>query len=145
VWNGGEPPHFEDSPDDDAAPFVPLFQELQEQTGLEFVDGLGTIQVTQDSALLQGSESYFAGLTNDDFTLNQDREIKINGQVYRVQQVISANELRLATPYTGDSLSGLAYSFGPKLVGQPWDVRLPTELVILQGQENELHYNPESH
>jgi hypothetical protein len=133
-WNGGEPPHFEEggdvaSPEEgDAAspPFIPMIQELREQTGAEFEEGPGNVNVSSGSASIRGSGTNFTA------PHDVDREIRISGRVYRIREVISEEELTLWEPYTGNDATGLPYSLGPKLVGQPWEVRLPTTLVMLQ-------------
>ena len=142
VWMGGEPPSFEDTGEDDAPPFIPMFQELQEQTGLEFVDGPGTLAVISGSATVQGTDTAFASDSGADVELNANREIRIAGRDYRIREVRSATELVLATAYAGENADAASYGLGPKLIGQPWDVRLPTQLVMLQGTEAEL--NPSS-
>ena len=139
VWLGGEPPTFEEGVSDDAPPFVPLFQELQEQTGLEVFDGPGTVAVTSGSHTVQGAGTAFAGLTGADFEINANREIRIGGRDYRIRAVISPTELSLTAPYAGATQDALPYGLGPKLIGQPWDIRLPTQMVMLQGAEAELN------
>ena len=39
----------------------------------------------------------------------------------------------LAMPYAGDTDSGLGYSLGGKLVGEPWEVKLPPTWSKLYG------------
>lgn len=125
-WNGGEPPHIDDSADTGDPPFIPIIQELREQTGAEFEDGSGTVQVEEGNASVRGAGTRFAA------PRDVDREIRIAGKVYRIREVVAADELTLWEPYAGDDAEALPYSLGPKLVGQPWEVRLPTTLVMLQ-------------
>lgn len=125
-WNGGTPPHFED--DDDAAgpPFIPIMQELREQTGAEFEEGPGALQARAGDVAVTGLATAFAAPED------VDREIRIAGRVYRIRRVAAAGEITLYEPYAGPDGDDLPYALGPRLVGQPWEVRLPTTLVMLQ-------------
>lgn len=125
-WNGGEPPHIEDSADTGDPPFIPIIQELREQTGAEFEDGPGTVQVIEGSSNVRGVRTRF------DAQRDVDREIRIAGKVYRIREVLATDELTLWEQYAAADAETLPYSLGPKLVGQPWEVRLPTTLVMLQ-------------
>ena len=42
-------------------------------------------------------------------------------------EYISPTEIRLTKPYL-DGETGVGYSLGPKLVGEPWEVKLPTAI-----------------
>lgn len=48
-----------------------------------------------------------------------------------IKAVQDALTITLTTPYTGNSDQGLGYAIGGKLIGQPWEVKLPTDLVKL--------------
>ena len=66
--------------------------------------------------------------TDDD----ENREITITGDIYRIKSVASATELILTTDYRGMDAVEVGYVIGAKAIGQPWTLRLPTSLVILQ-------------
>lgn len=121
IWNGGDPPHIDDEL------YVSLVQEIREQTGAEFLRGEGTVDVMHDSTTVIGHDTDFT-------TEDVDREIRLGGVDHRIRSVNSATEVALWRPYRGEDGAGIPYSLGPKLVGEPWDVRLPTTLVMLQGQ-----------
>jgi hypothetical protein len=125
-WFGANPPSFEDTPEDGHPPFLPIIQELREQTGADFVDGPGRLSVVSGSTAVNGLATFFEELRD------QDREIRISGKTYRIRSVASPTSIELEKPYVGDSSDELIYALGPKLVGQPWEVRLPTTLVMLQ-------------
>ena len=98
---------------------------INEQLGA-FNKGQGTIAVTQGDTAVTGV------LTAFDKTLHLDRDIMIANRVYRVADVASATQITLDRPYQDDSGTGKSYSFGGRLVGDPWEVRVPTSLVYLQ-------------
>ena len=98
---------------------------INEQLGA-FNKGQGTIAVTQGDTAVTGV------LTAFDKTLHLDRDIMIANRVYRVADVASTTQITLDRPYQDDSGTGKSYSFGGRLVGDPWEVRVPTSLVYLQ-------------
>jgi hypothetical protein len=51
--------------------------------------------------------------------------------------VTDQTEIQLTKPYQDAMETGVRYSLGPKLVGEPWEVKLPTDLMILD-QNNTL-------
>jgi len=98
---------------------------INEQLGA-FTKGQGTIAVQQGSVEVTGTDTAF------DAKLHDDRDMMIENRVYRVAHVTSPTQLTLDRPYRDPSATGAAYSFGGRLVGDPWEVRLPTSLVYLQ-------------
>jgi hypothetical protein len=46
-----------------------------------------------------------------------------------VKSVTDAKTITRWTSYGGDSAAGLGYAMGGKFVGQPWELKLPTNLV----------------
>jgi hypothetical protein len=103
---------------------VSILDELRSQLGDNSVEGPGRIAVTNNSANVTGTATSF---TADD----EDRRIMIAGKTYVIRSVVDAQTIRLTTNYTGDSVTGLRYSLGGRLVGEPWEVKLPTNLVKL--------------
>jgi hypothetical protein len=107
-----------------AEPYLPLVDEIRNQTGDDFTIGKGTLDIQKNEAKVTGNGTQF---TNDDV----DREIRVQSKVYRIASFQSATAITLAKPFTGDSDPNAAYSLGPKLVGPSWEVRLPTTLVMI--------------
>jgi hypothetical protein len=68
---------------------------------------------------------------------DENKRIIIAGQTYIIKLVETPTQIQLKTPYTGENDPKLEYSFGAKLVREPWEVKLPPSLVII-------HNNPES-
>lgn len=104
--------------------YLPLVEEIRNQTGDDFTLGVGKVDVQNGTVEVTGDKTQF---TDDDV----DREIRIQSKVYRISSVHSATSIKLAKPFTGLDDANTAYSIGPKLVGPPWEVRLPTTLVII--------------
>jgi len=101
-----------------------ILDELRSQLGDNTVRGVGTITVSNGSANVTGNGTAF---TADD----ENRRIRFGGKTYVIKTVVDAQNIKLSTIYTGDNASGIGYSLGGKLVGEPWEVKLPTDLVKL--------------
>ncbi|SNQ62461.1 hypothetical protein [Candidatus Methanoperedens nitratireducens] len=120
IWNGGKVPQVDDSL------YVSIVQELQEQQGAEFTKGEGVISISKGNRTVTGTDTNFK---EDDI----NREILIGSVKYRIADVASPTELTLMEDFRGQNGSNVPYSISEyKLVGEPWEVRLPTTLVILQ-------------
>lgn len=123
--------------------YVPLVTAIKEQQGIDFSKREGTISVTKDSKDVTGQDTKFIP---DDI----DREIVIwqkqdvNGKIvirqkkYRIAKVESSTKLTLSENYTGETDNQVPYSIGLKLVGEPWEVKVPTSLVYLQQDKTKL-------
>jgi hypothetical protein len=107
-----------------ADPHLSIIDELKSQTGNNNIDGVGTLNVTKNSAAVSGSGTEFT-------THDENKRILIAGTTYVIKAVQDAQTIKLTTPYAGDSAEGLGYATGGKLIGQPWEVKLPTNLVKL--------------
>src|SRR5207249_2475287 len=94
------------------------------QTGNNNVEGVGTLSVTKGTPQVSGAGTEFSA---DDVS----RRIIIGGVTYVIKSVQDPLSIALTTPFTGDTAQGLEYALGGKLVGQPWEVKLPTDLVKL--------------
>jgi hypothetical protein len=103
-----------------------IVAELKSQTGNDNVEGVGTLSVTNGSPAIAGTGTAF---TSDD----DSKRIVIAGVTYVIKAVENAQTIVLTAPYAGTSGDGLGYAIGGKLVGQPWEVKLPTDLVKLDG------------
>ena len=101
-----------------------ILEELKSQLGDNTVRGPGTVTVTKNSVTVTGDGTEFRP---DD----EDRRIRIGGKTYQIKTVVDPQTIRLTAPYPGDTGSGLGYSLGGRLVGEPWEVKLPTNLVKL--------------
>jgi hypothetical protein len=127
---GGEPWTEKDAPiigdpDETLAPSVALIDEIKEQLGADFEFRPGTISVHKNSPMVEGNGTDFR---EDD----QDREILIALNYYRIAEVdVAAQKIRLREPYAGENKSDIGVAIGPKFVGEPWVVQVPTTLVLL--------------
>ena len=102
-----------------------LVEELRSQLGDSSVPGLGTLTVKQNDSVVTGTGTQF------DKNNDEKRRINIGGNIHVIQTVHTSDRITLSTPFAGHDASGLTYSLGPRLVGEPWDVKLPTNLVKL--------------
>jgi len=114
--DGGDPDPFQ----------LSIIDELKSQAGNNDVEGVGTLTVVHNSAAVTGTGTEF---TPDD----EKRRIIIGGVTYVIKSVQDPLTITLLTPFTGDSAQGVGYATGGKLVGQPWEVKLPTNLIKLDG------------
>lgn len=141
IVNGGEPWTEKDAPlcnttgDEpenpyNAPPAVSLIDEIKEQLDNDFVQRKGTIEVTNGEKNITGTDTEF---TEGDV----DREILISLKVYRIAKVVSATQISLLDAYEGESGDSMGYAIGVKFVGEPWLVKIPTSLVLLQ-ESNQL-------
>lgn len=103
-----------------------MIAEIKEEQLGAFTKGVGTLSLKKDDTKVVGTDTAF------DARLHTDREIIITERTYHVKQVISATELLLDQPYRDASGKNVSYSFGSRLVGDPWELRVPTSLVYLQ-------------
>ena len=103
-----------------------IIAELRSQTGNNNSDGVGLVSVTKDSAEVIGSGTTF---TADDV----NRRIIIAGVAGVIKTVVNAEAITLTAPSPSDSVTGVGYATGGKLVGQPWELTMPTNLVKLDG------------
>ena len=110
-----------DSPD---VLHLSIVDELKSQQGDNNVDGPGTVSVMKNSPNVTGSGTAFS-------TDDENRRIQIAGRTYVIRTVVDEQNIKLTTDYPGNPDTGLAYSMGGKLVGESWEVKLPTNLVKL--------------
>jgi hypothetical protein len=110
----------------DGSLYLSMVDEITDEQLGAFAKGQGAIAVQQGGAGVTGTGTAF------DEKLHLDRDIMIERRVYRVVDVPSATELTLDRPYVDSSATGVEYSFGGRVVGDSWEVRLPTSLVYLQ-------------
>jgi len=101
-----------------------IIDELKSQTGDNNVDGAGTLNVAKNNTAVTGVGTAFS-------TDDVNRRIQIAGRTYLIKSVTDEQTITLATNYTGSNDTGVGYSMGGKLLGQSWEVKLPTNLVKL--------------
>ena len=65
--------------------------------------------------------------TKDD----ENKRIIIKGKTYLIKEVVSPTEIQLTEKFIDADENNVRYSMGPKLVGEPLEVKLPTNLVII--------------
>ena len=115
-------------PDDDqdgGVPLLSLVAEVQAQQGFAATPGLGTLLTTQGITAVTGTGTAF------DADRDLNREIHIRGVRYRIATVTSPTQITLDLAYAGASEPTVRYLLGPQAIGEPWQVRVPTSLVIL--------------
>lgn len=101
-----------------------LVQDVMDARGEDAVPGAGTIDVTAGSRMVTGHGTEFRA---DD----EQRELIVGGKTYVIARVAGADQIELGVPYSDVTATARTYSIGVKLVGEPWQVRLPTSLVTL--------------
>ena len=103
---------------------VSVLDELKEQLGNQNNEGKGHLTVRKDNIEVVGDGTEF---TEDD----ENKRIIIKGKTYVIKKVLNATEIQLTEKYLDANESDVPYEMGPKLVGEPWEVKLPTNLVII--------------
>lgn len=127
-WLDGEPPILEDErSDDEAPPYIYIHEELKEQLGVDYRPADGVLRATTSSETVDWSDA--------DPTLNwRGRKVRFAGSTYRVMEVDpSRRTARLDRPFEG-ATGSYPYEVGPRVVGEPWETRFPTTLVVLDGE-----------
>ncbi|AZC50312.1 hypothetical protein [Pseudomonas chlororaphis] len=111
--------------DDGDAPQLSLLQEMKSQLSNEYVEGAGSLDVTTNSASAKGTGTEFS-------EGDERRQIRIGTAEYVIDAVDEASQqIRFDRPFESTSDSETDYALGPRLVGQPWEVKIPTNLVKL--------------
>lgn len=120
-----QPPSSPPAVDD---PFRDLWIELLTDQRAELAKGSGTLGVTSGSA---------------DATVNEDsqwrladprdvrRELYIAGERYEISAVVGERRFKLDRDYQGSSDPAAAYVAGSTPFGPPWNVNIPTSLIVL--------------
>jgi hypothetical protein len=101
-----------------------ILTELKEQLGNQSIEGTGRLAVTKDNVQVTG--------TGTEFTANdENKRIIIHGRTYVIARVADPTHIQLSQNYPNATESDVRYSLGAKLVGEPWEVKLPTDLVMI--------------
>ncbi len=103
---------------------VSVLDELKEELGNQNIEGKGRLTVKKDDPKVIGTETEFTW--ND-----ENKRIIIKGRTYVIKQVVSPTQIQLTEKFIGANESDVRYSMGAKLVGEPWEVKLPTDLVMI--------------
>lgn len=99
---------------------------LTERHG-DLVRGSGTLAVVQGEAIVTiNADSLWAAGKED-----VGRELQIDGADYEVVDVTSPTTLVLDRPVETDDREAIAYAAGSLRYSSPWQVRVPTDLVVL--------------
>jgi hypothetical protein len=101
-----------------------VLDELKEQLGNQNIEGKGRLTVKKNDTRVRGDRTEF---TNND----ENKRIIIKGRTYIIKAIISPTEIQLTNKFMDANESDVRYSMGGKLVGEPWEVKLPTDLVKL--------------
>ena len=108
-----------------------VLDELKEQLGNQNIEGKGRLTVTKDDDRIIGSGTEF---TADD----ENKRIIIKGRTYLIKEVTNAASIQIAEKFVDADESGVRYSLGAKLIGEPWEVKLPTDLVMIDRENSSL-------
>lgn len=119
IWNGSEKPTL----DEDL--YLSIVEEIQQQQGAYVEKSEGIISVENGNAQVVGTGTNFE-------ESDVDREIYIESKRYVIAEVQDTEHLTLTEPYRGETKQHARYYIGARLVGGPWEVRVPTSLVYLQ-------------
>jgi len=119
IWNGGEEPTIDDPL------LLDIVEELRQQQGAYVEKSEGTITVENGDAQVIGTGTNFE-------ESDVDHDIYIEGRRHVIAEVQDTAHLTLTEPYRGESRQHARYYIGARLVGGPWEVRVPTSLVYLQ-------------
>jgi hypothetical protein len=82
------------------------------------------VKVAHGSEQVVGTGTSF---TNDDV----NRRIRLTSRIWVIRSVEGPDRITLTTPYDGASAEAISYALGPLLVGGPWEIRVPTDLIKL--------------
>jgi hypothetical protein len=109
--------------DDIADPLhVSVLDELKEALDNQNIEGKGRLTVKKNYTQVTGTETEF---TDND----ENKRIIIKGKTYVINKVVSPTEIQLTEKFIGANESDVRYSLGAKLIGEPWEVKIPTNLV----------------
>ena len=123
IWDAeGDLINFDEDGD---APQLSLLQEMKSRLSNEYVEGAGLLDVTTNSANAKGTGTEFS-------EGDERRRIRIGTAEYVIDAVDEAlQQIRFDRHFEGTSHPEAGYALGPRLVGQPWEVKIPTNLVKL--------------
>lgn len=134
ITHGGEPWQLKDAPLTDAEDTnhsLSLIDELKEHLGNDFVSQKGLVQLIAGSDIVKvvGETALFE-------KADLDREILLDMETYRIVEILADGQsVRLDRPSPTDHEAGISFAFGARYVGEPWLVKLPTNLVFLQADD----------
>lgn len=123
IWDAvGDLINFDEDGD---APQLSLLQEVKSRLSNEYVEGNGSVSVTNGSLLAVGTDTSFG-------VAEERRRIRFGADEYVIAGIdLAAQQIRLDRPFEGATEPQCGYALGPRLVGESWEVRVPTSLVKL--------------
>jgi hypothetical protein len=112
-----------------------LWLELLVNKNEELALGSGFLKVTQGSPDVEIVDSIWETTDRD-----LGRELYIDGEQYEISEIFIENRklFRLTVGYLGESQDEAPYATGSVAFGRPWLVNLPTNLVILNENINDI-------
>lgn len=123
IWNAeGNLINFDDV--GPGSPHLSMIDELKSQLGNSYEEGPGTVAVTKNSAEVTGDGEQVWG---DE---HMRRRIRFGVETYVIVNTAGGG-FTLDRPYEGDTDAGTTYALGPQLIGEPWEILIPTSLVKL--------------
>jgi hypothetical protein len=121
----------------------PIWMEVLLSRKAGIVRGAGSLVVVNGSA-----DVVINGLWTLSPGFDEDRELFIEGVQYRIAHVDAGGKrFTLDRPYVRASNNAARYLLGSVLLGKPWEVRVPTSLIVLGTDPNRgiagLNTNPD--
>jgi len=111
--------------------FDDVWVELLIDRGKDVARGSGTVKVKGGSTGLTINSDSRWDADSDDV----GREVFLHGDVYIIEEVVTAKSVTLDRPYEGDDEDASIYATGSTPYGPPWTVNVPTTLVVLAGNK----------
>ncbi|MEO5658743.1 MAG: hypothetical protein ABIQ90_02950 [Polaromonas sp.] len=103
----------------------PIAEDLAADAREGFDVGKGKLSVAANSSALSGVNTLFRDPED------VDREIRIGGKIYILQQIKSATEAVIVPAYQGTALNKVSYELGGIVVGPAFPLKLATTLVAI--------------
>ena len=146
IWDfSGQPPVFGDDT------YISLIQEIKESKQGDYSIRSGNvIKGVSNTVILQGSLFYFDQINSlvNDLIINNDigREILIDYKIYRILSIEQDTSdiayttwiITLDREFEGDENMTFQHSVGAIFWGTPWEVFVPTKLIYLKNENDQL-------
>ena len=112
-----------------------LWMEMLIQKKRDLAYGTGSLTVKKGSNIvdINADSNWNVG------AIDENREIYIKGVQYLINIIMSDKQFRLDRDYLGDDDTGAKYLVGSVRIGSPWEVVVPTNLVILAEENDKLN------
>jgi len=122
IWKGAATFQVDDGDPDIFS--LSMVDELKSQMGNNEVEGKGTLNLVNGAISVTGTDTEFS-------SSDENRRLIIKEKTYVIKKVQDSLNISLSTPYLEDSDPEARYALGGVLVGQPWEITLPTDLIKL--------------